>query len=58
MPGSVSIAAPAGSDRVGFDGVLDGGIKLTLGNYRMLLSASDANGTTTAAQHPGFTLVA
>ncbi|MFI5004976.1 MAG: hypothetical protein ACHQE6_08175, partial [Solirubrobacterales bacterium] len=54
---SVSIAAPAGSDRVGFDGLLTGGTKLAPGSYRLVLSASDANGTTAAAQHPSFTLV-
>jgi hypothetical protein len=55
--GSVSIAAPASADRVGFDGVLDGGAKLPPGSYRLLLGASDATGTTTAAQRPAFTLV-
>jgi hypothetical protein len=53
---SVSIAAPAGSNRLGFDGLLDGGAKLAPGSYRLVLSASDATGTTTAVQHPLFTL--
>lgn len=57
VPGSVSIAAPAGADRVGFDGLLAGGAKLVPGNYRLVLSASDTNGTTTAAQHPAFSLL-
>jgi hypothetical protein len=55
--GSVSIAAPAGANRVGFDGVLDGGAKLAPGSYRLALSASDAGGTTSAAQRPSLTLV-
>ncbi len=54
---SVSIAAPAGANRVGFDGVLDDRAKLAPGSYRLVLSASDANGTTTAAQRPTFTLL-
>ncbi len=57
VPGNVSVAAPAGTDRVGFDGVLDGGAKLAPGNYRLLLSASDTSGTASAAQRPSFTLV-
>jgi hypothetical protein len=56
--GSVSIAAPTGADRLGFDGVLDGGATLPPGSYRLLLNASDATGTTTAAQRPTFTLLA
>jgi hypothetical protein len=55
--GSVSIAAPAGADRIGFDGLLAGGAKLAPGSYRLVLSASDSNGTTVAAQHPAFTLL-
>jgi len=55
--GSVSIAAPAGADRLGFDGLLTGGAKLAPGSYRLLLTASDTSGITSAAQHPAFTLV-
>jgi hypothetical protein len=55
--GSVSIAAPAGTDRISFDGLLAGGAKLASGSYRLVLSASDTSGTTSAAQHPSFTLV-
>ncbi len=56
--GSVSIAAaPAGGDHISFDGLLAGGAKLAPGSYRVVLSASDANGTTAAAQHPAFTLL-
>jgi hypothetical protein len=54
--GSVSIATPAGADRLGFDGVLAGGAKLAPGSYRLLLSAGDDGGTTSAAQRPSFTL--
>ena len=57
MHGSVSIAAPAGADRIGFDGLLAGGTKLAPGSYRLLLSASDTTGTTAAVQHPSFTLL-
>ncbi len=55
--GSVSIAAPAGADRLDFDGLLDGGAKLAPGNYLLALSASNANGRTTAAQHTAFSLL-
>lgn len=55
--GSLSIATPAGADHIGFDGLLAGGAKLVPSNYRLVLSASDATGATTAAQHPAFTLL-
>jgi hypothetical protein len=55
--GSVSIPAPAGTDRIDFDGLLAGGAKLTPGSYLLLLSASAATGTTSAARHPSFTLL-
>jgi hypothetical protein len=55
--GSVSIAAPAGADRIGFDGLLAGGAKLAPGGYRLVLSASNTSGTASAAQRPSFTLV-
>lgn len=55
--GSVSLAASAGADHVGFDGLLADGAKLAPGSYRLQLSASDATGTTAAAQRPLFTLV-
>jgi hypothetical protein len=54
--GSVSVAATAGADRIRFDGLLDGGAKLAPGSYRLVLSASDTGGTTSAAQRPSFTL--
>jgi hypothetical protein len=57
VPASVPITAPAGSDRVSFDGVLAGGATLAPGSYRLLLSASDATGMGTAEQRPSFTLV-
>jgi hypothetical protein len=57
VPGSVSIAAPAGADGLGFDGLLDGGAKLAPSSYRLMLSASDTSGATTAAQRPSFTLL-
>jgi hypothetical protein len=55
--GNVSIAAPAGADRIGFDGLLAGGSKLAPGSYRLALSANDSSGTASAVQHPSFTLV-
>ncbi len=55
--GSVSIAAPAGADRIGFDGLLAGATKLAPGSYRLALSASDGSVTVAAAQHPVFSLL-
>jgi hypothetical protein len=53
----VSRAARAGANRISFDGVLDGGARLAPGSYRLSLTASTAAGSTTAAQHPSFTLL-
>jgi hypothetical protein len=47
----------AGLNRISFDGVLDGGPRLSPGAYRLSLTASDAAARTTAAQHPTFTLL-
>jgi hypothetical protein len=44
-------------NRISFDGVLDGGRRLSPGAYRLSLTASDAGARTTAAQRPTFTLL-
>ena len=54
---AVTRAAHGGTDRIAFDGMLDGGARLTPGNYRLSLSAIAAAGKTTAAQRPAFTLL-
>jgi hypothetical protein len=46
-----------GSDRIHFDGVLDGGFRLSPGRYRLSLSAADAAGSASAAERPSFTLL-
>jgi hypothetical protein len=56
--GSVSIAAPAGVDRIGFDGVLDGGARLAPGGYRLVVSATAGSSASSPPQHPSFTLLA
>jgi hypothetical protein len=53
----VSRQAHAGTNRVHFEGVLDGGSRLAPGRYRLSLSAVDAGGGVNAPQHPGFTLL-
>jgi hypothetical protein len=47
----------AGSDRIHFEGVLDGGFRMAPGAYRLSLRATDAGGSATAPQHPSFTLL-
>jgi hypothetical protein len=47
----------AGLDRMHFEGLLDGGTRLTPGSYRLSVSARGASGSVTAAQHPTFTLL-
>jgi hypothetical protein len=56
MPHGVARAARAGTDAITFDGVLDGGGRLSPGTYRLSLLASGAAGRASAAQHPSFTL--
>jgi hypothetical protein len=53
----VSRAAQAGSDRIAFDGILDGGGHLAPGSYGLSLTAIAAASRTTATQHPTFTLL-
>jgi len=53
----VTRAAHSGAERIVFDGVLDGGARLAPGSYRLSLIASSAGASTTAAQHPSFTLL-
>jgi hypothetical protein len=57
VPGTVRRAAHAATNRILFQGVLDGGRKLALGSYLLSLTASNAAATAAAAQHPGFTLL-
>lgn len=47
----------AGLNRISFDGVLDGGRRLSPGAFRLSLTASDAAASTTATQHPTFMLL-
>ena len=57
IPHGVSRSAHAGTDRITFDGVLDGGSRLAPGSYRLSVTASTASASATAAQHPAFTLL-
>jgi hypothetical protein len=57
VPGTVRRDAHAGTNVIRFQGVLDGGRKLALGSYQLSLTGNNAASTTTAAQHPGFTLL-
>jgi hypothetical protein len=57
IPGVVRRAGHTGTDRVRFEGVLDGGRSLAPGSYRLSLSASAAAVTATASGHPAFTLL-
>jgi hypothetical protein len=54
----VSLAAGEGADRIAFDGLLDGASRLAPGGYRLTLRATNADGSTTASQHPPFTVLA
>jgi hypothetical protein len=47
----------AGLNRIHFEGLLDGGTRLTPSGYRLSLSAHGTAGTAVAAQHPTFTLL-
>ncbi len=53
----VTLAGPAGTDEIAFDGVLDGG-HLSPGIYRLSLAATEGTERATASQHPTFTLSA
>jgi hypothetical protein len=55
--GGVTRAGHAGTDKIMFEGVLDGGARLAPGTYRLSLSATGPAGSATAAQHPAFTLL-
>jgi hypothetical protein len=57
VSGAVTRLAHAGTDRITFDGVLDGARSLSPGAYRLSLLASGAAGRATATQHPTFTLL-
>lgn len=49
--------AQAGTEKIHFEGVLDGGGHLKPGAYRLSLSAENATGKLTASEHPAFTLL-
>jgi hypothetical protein len=55
--GGVSRAGHAGTDKITFAGLLDGGARLAPGTYRLSLGATGPAGSATAAQHPSFTLL-
>jgi hypothetical protein len=55
--GGVTRSGHAGTDRITFAGILDGGARLSPGEYRLSLSAGSPSGNATAAQHPVFTLL-
>jgi hypothetical protein len=56
--GTVARSGHAGVNRFQFDGVLDGGTRMSPGIYALSLSARSAAGATLAGQHPTFTLLA
>jgi hypothetical protein len=58
IPGAVRRAAHAGTDRIRFEGVLDGGARLAPGSYRLTVGAQGSAGVAQAGQHPAFTLLA
>jgi hypothetical protein len=55
--GAMRRSAHAGTNRLHFDGVLDGGKPLAPGAYRLSLAAGAARETTTSTQHTTFTVV-
>jgi hypothetical protein len=57
VSGAVSRAGHAGTNRIRFQGILDGGRALAPGSYQLTLIASGGAVATTAAQHPVFTIV-
>jgi hypothetical protein len=55
--GGVTRTGHAGTDKITFAGVLDGGTRLAPGTYRLALGATGPAGSATATQHPSFTLL-
>ena len=55
--GAVRLTAPAGNDRIRFDGVLDGGRRLAAGAYKLSLVALDAAGQASPAVHARFRII-
>lgn len=57
VSGTITLAGHAGSNRISFEGILDGAHKLPPGSYQLALTAGNEAGSTTAAQHPTFVLL-
>lgn len=57
VSGAVTLTGHAGANRISFEGILDGARKLPAGSYQLTLAARNAAGSTTALQHPTFTLL-
>jgi hypothetical protein len=57
VPGAVTLDAPAGANRIRFQGVLDSGRRLRRGRYRMTLVAADAAGRQSAPAGARFRIV-
>jgi hypothetical protein len=55
--GAVTRSAHAGTDKIHFEGALDGAGHLKTGHYRLSLTASDTTAKVTATQRPAFTLL-
>jgi hypothetical protein len=55
--GGVTLPGHVGTDKITFAGVLDGGVRLASGTYRLSLGATGPGGSATAAQRPSFTLL-
>jgi hypothetical protein len=58
VSGQLTSHAHAGQNRLHFGGVLDGGIRLALGSYRMTAVATNSAGEPSASETATFTLVA
>ena len=57
MRGAVRLPAPAGTNRIRFDGVLDGGRRLAAGAYRLSLVAIDTADQASPARRATFKIL-